>query len=624
MQFRIYDRQTLAYKDGGYVASYTIDDDYVVNNNSTINIIKGLNDKVVTGDTVVLIKTSGAYHKGIITTFDNADLTITYKSDKELFNDNMLNPYASFFSDESNDGIEVAGRFGIEYVANLIDAYFGKSSDWLRQLPIKVAVDGDVVDIGISLKLIIRTSGETPLSIASYNKSKLKSKLPKLDDSVVYFNYNGNSWEYDTNNIILEDYGIVLGGIAKSGDAIAISYTPAMMWTWQDNTINIADWLVELFKSYNLSLSWTINFDIANKIYARLDVDGKLETDVDGNIIVVNEREPYYIVTLSAITNSGKVIKDNVEMQTITYTENKSPDATVCAVLNDSDKQIYKMNSGKNLLDPYKITENKFLYVNQTYVYEQKKDDTTSNISGFISLESVGENTKSYYTLSGVNYDNQERNILFYNKDKKLISWTKNGETYYKVSYTKLPYTFYYTASDVKYCKICYDKNATNVQFEKGSTATTFEGYDISAIYYLCEKDGNYYVSLNPNEKDENGLSLRIMPSKFTTATYDASSDDVKTTPQEVAEETLIPSKFNQAIEIQISADSKMFDFENAYFGDLYKIVNEYGIIESNYTGRKEDSTSKWVTLYFGLGRQNYTDLIQMRMRKNKYKAVYK
>ena len=104
MQFRIYDRQTLAYKDGGYVASYTIDDDYIVNNNSTITIVKALNDKVVEGDTIALISTSGAYHKGTITTFDNSDYKITYKSDKELFNNNILNPLRTDFIEEVEEG----------------------------------------------------------------------------------------------------------------------------------------------------------------------------------------------------------------------------------------------------------------------------------------------------------------------------------------------------------------------------------------------------------------------------------------------------------------------------------------------------------------------------------------
>lgn len=638
MQFRIYDRQTLAYKDGGYVASYTIDDDYIVNNNSTINIIKGLNNKVVVGDIVVLIKTSGAYHKGTITTFDNADFKITYKADKELFNDNMLNPKASFFADESNDGIDVAGRFGIEYVASLIDSYFGKASDWLRRLPIKISTIGDVLDLGLSLTLVERTRSEKSLSIASYNKLMLESKLGNdLDsDTVVYFTFNDNKWYLDKKSINLEDYGITLAGTAKDNDSLAVSHTPSMLWMWENDTINIVDWLVELFQSYNVSLSWTIDFDIANKIYAKNIIETvngeeiiKIAKDTDGNIIVVNERAPHYDITLSVTNNSGKIIKDNVEMQTITYTENKTPEATVCAVLDSSDKQIYKMSSNKNLLDPYKVTEDKFLYVNAKYGYEQETDDETSNISGFIPL--VIDNTVekngvkvTYYTLSCKNYDGKERNILLYDKDKKLIYWIENNKKQYMLSYASNKYSFYTNDTNVKYCKICYDKNATDVQFEKGTTATDFDGYDISAIYYLCEKDGNYYVSLDSNEKDENGLSLRVMPSKFTTATFDTDSDsEEETTPQEVAENTLIPSKFNQAIEIQISADSKMFDFENAYFGDLYKIINEHGEIDSTYTGRKEDSANKWITLYFGLGRQNYTDLIQMRMRKNKYEVVY-
>lgn len=535
MQFRIYDRQTLAYKDGGYVASYTIDDDYIVNNNSTINIIKELNNKVVVGDTIVLIKTSGAYHKGTITTFDNADFKITYKADKELFNDNMLNPYASFFAEESNKEATIAKRFGIEDVSNIIESYFGKANDWLRQLPIKVVTDGDVV--------------------------------------------------------------------TESGEV-------KMLWTWKNDTINFVDWLVELFTSYNLSLSWTIDFNIAEKD--------------------LSKRKPYYIVTLSAVNNSGKIIKDNVEMQTITYTEKKLPEATVCVVLDSESKTIYQMNSNKNLLNPYYVEEDKFLTVG--YGMEQTQKDETSNVSGFIQI-----NPDKYYTFSCNGYDGKDRNILFYDEGKKLLTITQNGKTK-----DKLTYNFGLREDNEKaqlqsfkpekkgYIKICYDNTATQVQLESSEQEITdiskiqYDGFNIPAIYYLCETNGTYYVSLNPEEKDENGLSLRVMPSKLITATFDTSSESAEaTTPQEVAEKTLIPSKFNQAIEIQISADSKMFDFGNSYFGDLYKIINEHGTIDSNYTGRKEDSSNKWITLYFGLGRQNYTDLIQMRYRQNKYEVVY-
>ena len=629
MQFRIYDRQTLAYKDGGYVASYTIDDDYIVNNNSTINIIKELNDKVVVGDTIVLIKTSGSYHKGTITTFDNADFKITYKADKELFNDNMLNPFVTAFTGEENKEVTVAKKFGIESVANILESYFGKSNDWLRQLPIKIITDGEVEDIALALTLAEREQGAKTLSLDTFNKTKFTEKVGVLDNDII-FSYSNNCWTLDELEIDLSEYGIGVSGIAKNGDTIKASLEPSMLWTWKNDTINVPDWLVELFTSYNVSLSWSIDFNIA-------------ETDL-------SKRKPYYIVTLSAVNNGGKIIKDNVEMQTITYTERKLPEATVCVVLDSERKEIYKLNSNTNLLNPYNATKNKYLSVSD-YGFAEEKEDTTSSISGyipvkvtlqddFISVDEQGNQTKdetkkgTYYTYSCYGYDNKVRYIVCYDKDKKIIGF-KNGNTItrafsYNFGFVEnqiKAYPLFFADETIKYIRICYSNYSQQPQFEKGykkASEIVYDGFNIPAIYYLCEAKGTYYVSLNPSEKDENGLSLRVMPSKMVSATFDTSSESGEaTTPQEVAEKTLIPSKFNQAIEIQISADSKMFDFETSYFGDLYRIINEHGDINSNYTGRKEDSSSKWITLYFGLGRQNYTDLIQMRMRQNKYEVVY-
>lgn len=631
MQFRIYDRQTLAYKDGGYVASYTIDDDYIVNNNSTINIIKELNDKVVVGDTIVLIKTSGSYHKGTITTFDNADFKITYKADKELFNDNMLNPFVSAFTGETNKEVTIAKRFGIEDIANIIESYFSKANDWLRKLPIKVVTDGAVEDIALKLTLAEREKDAKVLTLDTFNKVKFNKKIEeeKLIEELkekIEFVYQLDTWTINKEPINLKDYGIGVSGIAIDGDTIKASLEPSMLWTWKNDTINVPDWLVELFTSYNVSLSWTIDFNIAEK-------------DLE-------KRKPYYIVTLSAVNNSGKIIKDNVEMQTITYTERKLPEATVCVVLDNESKEIYKLNTNTNLLNPYNSTENKYLSVSE-YGFEQESNDTTSSISAYIPVKitlqdnfienGIEDSSKkgTYYTYSCFGYDDKDRYIICYDKDKKLISYKKDNKKFYQIFKYNFGYVenkriaqpLFFMDENIKYIRICYSNYSEQPQFEKGykqANEIEYDGFNIPAIYYLCEAKGTYYVSLNPSEKDENGLSLRVMPSKMVSATFDTSSESGEaTTPQEVAEKTLIPSKFNQAIEIQISADSKMFDFENSYFGDLYKIINEHGTIDSNYTGRKEDSSSKWITLYFGLGRQNYTDLIQMRMRQNKYEVVY-
>ena len=114
------------------------------------------------------------------------------------------------------------------------------------------------------------------------------------------------------------------------------------------------------------------------------------------------------------------------------------------------------------------------------------------------------------------------------------------------------------------------------------------------------------------------------MPVKTVIATYNESSESTdETSPENAAQDKLIPSQFNQAIDIRISADSKMFDFANAKFGDQYQIINERGSVNSVFTGRKFSNKDKWITLYFGLGRQNYTDLVQMRLRKSRYSEVY-
>lgn len=556
MQFRIYDRQTLAYKDGGYVASYTIDDDYIVNNNSTITIVKALNEKVVEGDTIVLIQTSGAYHKGTITTFDNSDYKITYKSDKELFNNNILNPLRHSFIEEVEEGDRIYTPFGTQYISDIIQLYFGGADDPYRRLPLKVYTDGDVLD------------------------------------------ENGK---------------------------------PKMIWTWEDNQINFVDWLVDIFERYNLVLSWDIDFDIAGKMTTKLKLDEetgvyKIELDRNKNIILESNRNPYYIVRLSALTNSPKIIKDNVNevMQMITYTEKQLPEATACSIIDKESKEIVMLAEGKNLLNPNLGETNKFLGITQ--YGEQKTDDTSSNISGFIKVEEG----KTYIFSSDV-WDSKQRNVMFYDKSKNATNNKKDDGTLfgsYFISSTNYNGATISIAKEtgIKYIKICY-YNQAKVQLEEGDIVTAYDDYNTPAIYYLYEDNGNYYVSLKQDERKvigegENAYSipLRVLPTKMKIVEFDTGSDSL--TPEKVAKDTLIPSKFNQAIEIQLSSDSKMFDFSSK-FGDYYKIINKNGTIDSVYTGRKETSNDKWVKLYFGLGRQNYTDLIQMRLRKNKYKVVY-
>lgn len=620
MQFRIYDRQTLAYKDGGYVANYIIDDDYIVNNNSTIHIVRELNNRVVVGDTIALIKTSGAYHKGTITTFDNADLTITYKSDKELFNDNMLNPLLGKFTNEESAESSIAARFGIADVANILTSYFANANDWARRLPIKIITEGEVTGTTISLE----KSSDSKVSLVSFNRETYEKRAQGIEKLEFYYRSTSiiPGWglgvdEGEFRVVNLADYGISTLGTPKENDKIITQKSVAMFWTWSNDSINVVDWLIELFKNYNISLSWTIDFDMANED--------------------VNERQPYYIVTLSAITSTGKIIKDNVKMQTITYTERKLPESTVCVVLDEDTKEVLKLNeSTKNLLNPYLSEQNKYLSVSLDFDMVQTKDDETSDISGYIKLDIDNTDIKdgvkvTTYTFSCNNYDNKERHILFYDAGKKLVSWKDKGINSISYSSTNgsVSTTFWLNDTNVAFCRVCYDNRATEVQLEKGGNKTEYEGWNIPAIYYLCEKNGSNYVSIDADEHEtinEDGQvikkSLRVFPAKTTVVKY-KTSDENNVTPQQTAENTLIPSRFNQAIEIQIHRDSKMFDFNNTHYGDVYTIINEHGKIQSNFTGRKEDSSTGWITLYFGLGRQTYTDIMQLRMQKQKYDIVY-
>lgn len=548
MQFRIYDRQTLAYKDGGYVASYTIDDDYIVNNNSIIKIVKELNDSVVVGDTIALIETSGAYHKGTITYFDNADFSIKYKADKELFNDNMLNPKATNYAQDEE--LKFAGWFDLDYIATVLNVFFGKTSDWAKSLPLKVITAG------------------TP------TKQVYNSETEK--------------WEDEPIN---------------------------MLWNWSNTTINIPDWLTNIFERYKVSVSWVIDFNIANSIQVELDNDGKIVTE-NGKIKIINNRNPFYVVTISAVTNSGKLIKDNVSNLTITYTERELPEATVCVIIDKETKEVILMGSGtKNLLDPNIGKENKALSLNGYGGSEV--DDNSSDISGWIKIE-AGQP----YTISFNKYDGKDRYIFFYDKDKNALlgqaGIIRNVETTGFVAQTfTIPSKIKYQSEEREpaYLKICYYNKSTELQFEKGNGYTDFEPYNVPAIYYLINVAGRDMITLDGKNNN------RVFPVKTKYVEFDTEGED--TTEEQTAYDTLIPTKFNQAIEIKISADSKMFDFENAMFGDLFKIINEQGTIDSNFTGYKKESGNKWVTLKFGLGRQNYTDLQQIKWRKSKYQVLY-
>lgn len=754
MQYRILNRQTLEYKAGGYVESFKIDDDYIVNNNSTVNIVKPkstiasenvevkrivtigdrnyycyatdataywglihftdsegdwinillistnpkaveyytdkddthfyaspLNRKfvvndityyysdnqysmpygsevtnnlyrlaefesaedmfnsnmrsvaprptdieylsnVVAGDIIALIQDSGAYHKGVITAVDPAALTISYRSDKELFNDNIPNPMAAeFVTDSNEEEVEIAGAFGVEKVITILETYFtdkyikDEYLDPFSMLPLVFEANGDVVD--------------------------------------------------------------------KDGN-------PRMLWTWKEDSINVVDWLTDLFEKYNLVLSWQIDFDITKE---RL-----------------SQRNPRYIVTLSAITNSGGIIKDNVAMQDITYTERGIPDATVCYVVDSESKEVI-MESEGNLLNPATMKPSTRLDgSNNTISGNNEAEYVLTDYIRITANKTKDKSDWQTYVLSFWHpYDNRRRWIWCYDKDKNTIAGMPyrivdelddksnpqckiivqkeaqddredrdfgtaddsglyadeagpvsfafdaltliNRRTSINSKYAKKVNDVVQLALQkvkdadgnerletveeaearlarlVKYIRICLPDKDYNIQeFEQQvqletDKVTDYKPFNIPAIYYLYDKNGEYVIS---KDKDNAEEGIRVLPAKRVIASYNTSDEGSgDTTPEEAARAKLIPSKFNQAIEIDINANSKMFDFQYAQFGDQYKIINSNGTINSVFTGKKQNSGSKQVTLLFGLGRQNYTDIITIRDRRQRYTELY-
>nr|DAG57225.1 MAG TPA: hypothetical protein [Bacteriophage sp.] len=483
MQYRVYDRQTIAYVDGGFVASYEIDDDYIVNNNTTITLITPTT--AMPGDIIVLIKTTGAYHKGVITEVDNSALKISYKADKELFNDNFPNPFSSAFEESTDEKNPVAGKFGVAVVAEILQLIYGRAKDTFKRLPLTVVTQGDVLDADGNVR---------------------------------------------------------------------------MLWTWQDLSINAVDWFIDLFEKYNVVVSWTIDFDtsIANP----------------------QERSARYIVTVSAVTNNGGIIKDNVAMQTITYTGEQSFEQTACILVDSESKAM--LVDGQWYL----------------YQYPDREYHVLPTPNGIFSRETVKLETPKKWTDSiteletdlGYYIDGFEVNVLSYSCNSHLVTptVTKGVATGTKIKFS-----------------VTWDKSV----FLAKPVTITIE-YHLVAKWYNTPQ--------------------RVLPVKTKIVEY-STDDSNDITPVSAATETLVPSKYNQAVEVKINADSHMFDFALAQFGNEYTIVGKYVrelrdqemTVVSIYTGRKESSKNKYVTLLFGLGRKQYTDLMQIRLRKRRYKSVY-
>jgi hypothetical protein len=90
-QYRVYDRQTLSYVDGGIIRDYTVDMDYLTDNASTLTLTEETFAKK--GDIVAGASGVEKVFLGVITAVDNTKKQIAFKHMKELLSDTVLNPF---------------------------------------------------------------------------------------------------------------------------------------------------------------------------------------------------------------------------------------------------------------------------------------------------------------------------------------------------------------------------------------------------------------------------------------------------------------------------------------------------------------------------------------------------
>ena len=126
-QYRVYDRQTLGYVDGGIIRDYTVDTDYLSNNASTVTLTE--ETLAQKGDIIVGLEGVKKTFVGAITAVDNTKRTISFKHPKELFADTVINPFK--YTGTLGYKFELVG--GMETILNLA---FVTTDDDKKKLPL--------------------------------------------------------------------------------------------------------------------------------------------------------------------------------------------------------------------------------------------------------------------------------------------------------------------------------------------------------------------------------------------------------------------------------------------------------------------------------------------------------
>jgi hypothetical protein len=271
-QYRVYDRQTLSYVDGGVVKDYTIDGDYLSNNASTVSLTEETAAKK--GDIIVGVAGMSKTYIGTITAVDNTKKTVSFKHPKEMFADTVLN----IFKYTNTLGYKFDVVTALEIIISLA---FIQTDDIKKRLPLRIekageaaAVwtdDGDTINISDFIQWAFDNHNVYLDFDIDFLQNKVVIKIIKNSVSgyVIKDNIKLSEPAFDKNE--LPNYNKAVVYNADNGQILGTFYLLT------DNTItassNHADRILPVATKY-------ISFD-ADKGYSPQEVAG---SELSGNI----------------------------------------------------------------------------------------------------------------------------------------------------------------------------------------------------------------------------------------------------------------------------------------------------------------------------------------------------
>lgn len=340
-------KDTLVYATGGAVAAHSIDNDYMVANNSTVELA-GETDAVA-GQIITLIDDAGEYDTGVITSVDNENRKILYKSLLSLFDGDILNPART--TGEEDETVKYLYD-GVNDTARIIASYFASNTvDKFRRLPLRIRTSG-----GGSVHALWNYTGNTvnlrTWLVDLFDKHNVVLQF-KLAFEVtrayidVLVSHNTTGGRLLKNNI----HGLTVKHTEESAATATVCQvisqdTKALLSTWyllSDNTVTTNANAVNRVQPYKLTVA---EFDTEND-------DGATERTVAEDALKYGDFNHYINVTINK--------------QSAMFPKNLQIGDAVTVVTDMEDM------TGEDAVDPN--------YTEKVYksIYTGRKESSTSN-----------------------------------------------------------------------------------------------------------------------------------------------------------------------------------------------------------------------------------------------------